>query len=445
MERSGTGTARPAGPAEVPRARKSAIALVVVASVLLFLSVFAVWLNRQVLNTDDWVETSTELLEDPDIQDAVADFLVDELFTAVDVEAELGKVLPEPAKPLAGPAAGGIRELAGRAAHQALESPKVQQLWADANRAAHEQLLAVLGRDGGDVVSTEGGTVTLDLETLVTQLASRVGVDVSGKIPPQIGEVEVLHSDQIEAAQDGADLLETLTWVLVILTIAIYAFAVWLGRGRRREVVRAIGFGMIAVGIAVVAARNVAGGAVVDALSSTAGIEPAAEATWRIATSLLAASGAAFIGYGVVVVLGAWLAGPGSVATALRRTLAPLFNSRLAAYGVLIAIIALIFWWAPTEGTQRLAPSLLLIVLLVIGYEALRRQTVAQFPDETWDRASERWRKRFAGLRDRRAAAKPSPEEERIRSLERLQELRAAGLLDDEELEREKARLLGGG
>jgi hypothetical protein len=445
MERSGTGTARPAGSADAPRARKTAIALVVLASVLLFLSIFAVWLNRQALNTDDWVETSTELLEDPDIQDAVADFLVEQLYAAVNVEAEIAKVLPERAQPLAGPAAGGIRELAGRAAHEALESPKVQEAWAQANRAAHEQLLALLGRDGGDVVSTQDGAVTLDLETLVTQLAARVGVDVAGKVPPQIGEVEVLRSDQIEAAQDGADLFETLTWVLVILTIAIYALAIWLGRGRRREVVRAMGFGMIAAGIAILAARNVAGGAVVDALSSTAGIEPAADATWRIATSLLAASGAAFIGYGIVVVIGAWLAGPRPVATALRRTLAPLFNSRPAAYGVLFAIIALIFWWAPTEGTQRLAPSLLLIVLLVVGYEALRRKTVAEFPGETWDRASERWRERAAGFRERRGAAPPSPQEERIRSLERLQELRAAGLLDDEELAREKARLLGEG
>jgi hypothetical protein len=432
------------GPGAGPRRRRGAIALVVLGSVLLFFAVFAVWLDRQALHTDDWVETSTELLEDPDIQDAVADFLVEELFTAVDVEAELGKVLPEPAKPLAGPAAGGIRELAGRTAHEALESPRVQRLWADANRAAHEELLALLG-GGGDVISAEDGAVTLDLETLVTQLAARVGIDVAGKVPPEIGEVEVLRSDQIEAAQEGADLLETVAWILVFATLAIYALAIWLGRGRRREVIRAIGFGMIAAGVAVVAVRNVAGGVVVEELSSTAGIEPAAESTWRIATSLLAASGAAFIGYGVAVVLGAWLAAPGPMATAIRRTQAPLFNSRPAAYGVLVAIIALIFWWAPTEGTQRLAPSILLIVLLVLGYEALRRTTVAEFPNETWESASDRWRDRFARIRERGGAAKPSPDEERIRSLERLQELRSAGILDDEELAREKARILGEG
>lgn len=432
---------RTAGPT---RASRGAIALVVLGSIALVLAIFAVWLDRQLLQTEDWVETSTELLEDPDIQDAVSTFLVEELFSAVDVEAELAAVLPERAKPLAGPAAGGIRQLADRAADRALASATVQQLWADANRAAHEQLLSLLEGDG-EVVSTEGGVVTLDLETLITQIAARVGIDVAGKLPEEVGEVEVLRSDQIEAAQDGAEMFEKIAWALVILTIALFALAIWLGRGRRREIVRAMGFGWIAAGVIVLAARNVAGGAVVETLSATAGVEPAAESTWGIATSLLASSGAAFIGYGVVVVIGAWLAGPGSVATASRRALAPLLNSRLAAYGVLVAIIALVFWWSPTEGTQRLAPSLLLILLLVLGYEALRRRTVADFPDETWDRASERWRERVAALRGRREGAPPDPEEERLRRLERLEELRRSGLLDDEELAREKRRALGEG
>jgi hypothetical protein len=383
---------------DAPRPRRWAIALAAVGSVVLVLALFAVWLDRQALDTEDWVETSTELLEDPDIQDAVATFLVEELFAAVDVEAELASVLPEPAKPLAGPAAGGVRQLADRAAHRALESPKVQELWANANRAAHEELLVLLG-GGDDVLAAGDGAVTLDLEALVTQIAARAGIDLAGKLPPELGQVEVLSSDQIEGAQEGADLLETLTWILVVSTLAIYALAILVGRGYRREVVRAIGFGWIVAGIVVLAARNIAGGAIVEALSTTAGIEPAAESTWRIATTLLAASGAAMIGYGVVAVLGAWLAGPGPLATEVRRTLAPLFNSRPAAYGVLLAIIALVFWWAPTEGSQRLAPSILLVVLLIAGYEALRRKAVADFPDETWERASDRWRGRIAGRR----------------------------------------------
>jgi uncharacterized membrane protein YqjE len=56
-----------------------AVVLVVTASLLAFASIFALWLNRQVLNTDNWTATSSELLADPVIRDQVAVYLVDQL------------------------------------------------------------------------------------------------------------------------------------------------------------------------------------------------------------------------------------------------------------------------------------------------------------------------------------------------------------------------------
>ena len=76
---------------------------------------FAIWANRQLLETDTWVDTSTELLEDEEIRTVVADFMVDELFTAVDVEAQLQAALPPRAQPPAGSA--------GRRANLADDSP----------------------------------------------------------------------------------------------------------------------------------------------------------------------------------------------------------------------------------------------------------------------------------------------------------------------------------
>jgi hypothetical protein len=432
-----------------PRFRRTSLALVVLGSLVLFLGAFAVWAARQALSTDDWVETSEELIADAEIQAAVEDFMVNALFDNVDVKGELEGVLPPRLKPLAGPAASGLRELANRVAQRAVESPRLQALWSDANRAAHEQLIVVI-EGGGDALSTEGGEVTLDLATLIEQVASQLGIDVSGKLPESIGEVEIIKSDELAAAQDGADLLKKASYGLILLALLIYAVAIWLARGRRRETVRAIGFGWIVVGIAVLVARELAGGAIVDALASTASVEPAIERTWAIGTSLLAASAAALVGYGVVAVLGASLAGPTGVATSIRRDLAPLFGNPVAAYSLLLVIVLLVFLWAPTEGTQRLAPSLVLLVLTVAGFEGLRRKTVADFPDETWQSAGTRWRERTAGIRgavsSRRGDSRTKrAEDDRIAQLERLKELRESGILDDDELAAEKRRILDSG
>ena len=44
--------------------RKLALTLIVVATLLAFLANFALWANRQLLDTGNWTDTSTKLLED---------------------------------------------------------------------------------------------------------------------------------------------------------------------------------------------------------------------------------------------------------------------------------------------------------------------------------------------------------------------------------------------
>jgi hypothetical protein len=337
-----------------------------------------------------------------------------------------------------------LRELAGRAANEALQRPRVQAAWEEANRRAHKLLLAVV--EGKSVtVSTEGGVVTLDLRALVRMLGSQVGIDVSDKLPEDVGEIEVLQSDELSLAQDLVRLLKGLAIGLTAAALALYALAIYLARGWRREALRASGFGFIAVGIAVLVARSLAGNAVVGSLATTESVEPAAESAWSIATSLLAESGVAMIGYGVAIVLGAWLAGSTALARWLRRMLTPVLRERRIGYAVLAVIVLLVFWWNPTEATQRLIPSLLLILLLIAGFEALRAQAIRDFPDETRGRAAERWRAWVDTARSRRVRARAggrAADDERISQLERLARLRESGLLDDEELRREKQRIL---
>jgi hypothetical protein len=428
-----------------PPLRRTVTAILVVATLVGFVSVFAVWAKRQLLETSTYTETSTKLLEDEDIRTAVGGFLVDELYANVDVQGELAKRLPPQAKPLAGPAAGGLRQLANRAALVALEHPRVQQAWANANEKAHAELLNLI-EGGGAVVSTQGGDVTLDLEALVARVGSQAGVDVAGKLPPDAGQLEIVSSDQITFAQDLVNLLRKLALILPLAALALYGLAIYLAKGRRRETLRAVGFCFVGIGIAVVAVRSIAGNYVVDSLTTTAAAEPAASSAWDILTSLLKGIGVAMIGYGVVIVLGAWLAGPGSAGRELRRTLTPGLRERRIAYAALAVIWLLVFWWAPTQGTERLIPSLALIALTIAGLEALRLQALRDFPNETWQPGGVR--AALSGARDRlgrQPSAGVPPERTRLEDLERLTRLRDAGTLDAEEFEREKRRILGSG
>jgi hypothetical protein len=446
-----------------------AVVLVVVASVLAFASLFAVWLNRQVLDTDNWTATSSELLADPLIRDQVAVYLVDELYANVDVTEEIRTALPDRFKPLAGPAAGGLRNLAERAADDILARPRAQQAWESANREAHLLLLKVLD-GGGPAVSTEGGAVVLDLKSLLAQLADRVGIGgrLSAALPAGAAQITVMRSDQLSAAQDLSKVARGLPVLLVGLSLALFGIALAVAPARRRKTVRGYGAGLIVAGVAALVAESLAGQVLVDSLARTAAAEPVVERVWSIVTPLLHEATVATIGYGGVMVLGAWLAGPTRAATAVRRALAPYLRTPALAYaGLAVLLAAVVLWWAPTPATRNPATAALLVALVALGFEGLRRKTAREHPDASREAAlaAHHDHLRRAGRRVRDGWGRVGTEvdavthhapgglrtvqhapaaayETRLDGLERLTRLRDSGTLGDDEFEVEKARLL---
>lgn len=434
------------------RRRRLPLVLIGIASLLAVLAILALWANRQLLDTDNWTDTSSELLEDDAIRNQTAVFLVDQLYANVDVQDRLADALPPRVQPLAGPAAGALKDLAVRGTDALLTRPRAQALWEQANRRAHARLLDVV-EGGGDVVSTEGGDVTLDLKALLGQTADRVGVGgrAEARIPEGAGQITVMRSDSLELAQDAVRVLRAAAVVLVVVMLGLLALAVYLASGWRREALRAAGYGLLLAGVAALVARSLAGDAVVDALASTAAVQPAAEAAWSISTSLMVEAASAAIVYGVVIVGAAWLAGPTASATATRRTLAPFLREPLPAYGALAVVFLILLAWGPTPALRQAVPALALAALLALGVEMLRRQVAREFPDASREETLARARLRIAGVGRwaRGGAGRGSGERaggavaaDRLEQLERLGRLRDAHVLDASEFEREKAKIL---
>jgi hypothetical protein len=453
-------TATPSPPPQAPGprpARRGVVtALLIAAAVLTFLYAMASWVDRQVLDTDEWTKTSSELLENENVQEVLATYLVDELYTNVDVEGELRAALPPETRRLAGPAAGGLREFAQRAAQRALEGPRVQATWEELNRAAHAEFVAIVKDEGTDRVSTSEGEVTLQLKPVVENIADRVGLaGLAQKLPPDAGTLTVLKSDQLGFAQDLADLIEKLVIVLLVLGLALYGLALYLSRGRRRETLRAIGLIFVTVGVLVLIMRGFAGNIVVDELAKTATVESAAYDVWAIGTSLLSAIAGNLIINGIIILIAAWVAGSTAPAVALRRASAGYMRDRP---GIPYAVVGLIFLilvaWGPTPAFQRPLFVLLTACLLALGTEALRRQTLREYPDarlvegeglrESWNRMRGSASQRVSQARSRRSetAAAVAPEDARIERLERLTALRERGVLSDEEFASQKAQIL---
>jgi hypothetical protein len=425
------------------RRRLLPLTLITLGSVLAFLAIFAVWANRQMLDTDNWTETSSELLEDDEVRAQLSNFLVDELYANVDVQAELERAAPPRLEGLAGQAAGALRPLAIRGVDELLARPRAQAAWEQANRRAHKRLLQVVEDGGGASVSTAGGNVTLNLTQLLTSISEQLGVGrrVVEQLPANAAQLTVLKSDELELAQDAVRYLKAVAIVLVVLSLGLLAVGVYLARGWRREALRACGIGLIAAGAAALIARSLAGGAVVG-LAQTAAVEPALANTWSISTSLLVEAATATLVYGIVIVLAAWLAGPTGWATATRRGLAPFLHEPRFAYGGLGAIVLLLLAWGPTPALRKPLPALLLIALLALGVEALRRKTHREFPHASRAAALNSLRGRLSAMGSGTGRPGTTNGRDQLSELERLAALHERGVLDDAEFESQKARVL---
>jgi hypothetical protein len=441
-----------------------------------FFACFAVWINRQVLNTDNWTNTTGELLAHEKVQVAVSNYAVTQLFKSVNVAEELKSGLPTQLQGLSGPAAAGLHALAERAVPQLLATAQVQEGWRRANRAAHAQLISILN-GGSKTVSTKSGVVSLNLEELITQLAAQLGLSsqlaaareklkggagaqartvakekLGVTLPPAGGQLVILRSSQLKTAQDIVKAIRGLAIVLPIVALALFALAVWLAQGRRRKELRNVGWCFFGIGVFLLLARRVAGDAVVNSLVKVPANKPAAHEVWSIGTSLLYQIAVAMVLYGLVLVAAAWLAGTTRPAVGLRRAMAPwLREHELGSYAVGEAILLLVVLWGPTPATREWIPVIGFAVLVAFGVWLLRRMTAREFPDTQTGEASARLREWFSGVRARRGrapaveveVAEAGPDGSRLQMLERLAALHERGALSDEEFAAEKRQLTG--
>ena len=440
--------------------------LLVLATVFGIAGAFAVWANRQALNTTNWASTSGKVLEDKEVQTALSAYMVRELFRNVDVSGSLQKALPAQLQPLAGPAAAGLQQLAGQVAPRVLASPQAQAAWVAANVAAHRQLLKVLN-GGGAVVSTQSGVVTLNLHELVSELAATLGVSdqlaaarskLQGSagqsargaaqqklgitLPPANGQLVILRANQLSTAQDIANGVKGLAIVLPGIAFLLFALAVYLARGRRRRTLRMTGWCFVLIGVALLLIRRIAGDAVVDGLVKVASNKPAVHDVWSIATSLLYDIAVAMIVYGLVIVAAAWLAGRTRPATAIRKALAPsLRDSPAVAYAAVGAALLLVVLWGPTPALRNIWWILVFAALLALGVTLLRRETAIEFPGIEPGEALRDFRQPRAQP-GARSAAVP---EGRVESLERLAALRDRGAITDDEYQAEKTHVMTNG
>ena len=436
-------------PAKISRRRLIGVdVLIGVTTLLLIVGIFATWANRLLFSPDNWSNTSTQLLQDANVRSSTANYLVDQLYANVNVTGLIKQGLPTQLQGLAAPAAGALRNAAVQGAELALSRPRVQQLWAQANRAADQTFIDIVnGRRGA--VGLNNGVVSLDLASILNNVAARLGLPagIASKLPPSVANLVIFKSNQLKYVQDGGKAIKGLALWLTIIVPLLYVLALFLAKGHRRRTLMTIGLAGILAGVLVILARSILQGQVVNSLTSDASLQVTIRHVYNISTAILkdVASGVIFIG--IVLVAAAWFAGPARPAYATRHAISPFLREQaVATYGIVVGILILLFIWNPIPATGKPLGILVFTLLALLGTYILIGQTAREFPDAPSGAATQAIRARMASRRSRRhqepgnshGSNAPSTAEQ----LSQLADLRDRGAISPDEYQSAKQKLL---
>lgn len=331
-------THKPGGPPPARRRRWRTLVATVVIGLACFLaplSVVAAWADNTVTDSDRYVETVTPLIDDPAIQNALADRITAEVFKYVDVRAltkeafdaltaqGLPPRLTTQLQALIGPISNGVHSFTRTQVGIVVGSDAFAVAWMQANRVAHTELVKALTGQGSGTVNIADGVVSLNLAALVQvakQQLTDAGFGLAERIPAVNAEFVIFRSEDLTRVQSGLRLLDVLGVWLPIFVLLMLLVGVYVAKRRRRAFIGA-GLGlvgaMLALGIGLAIFRQV----YLDSVPADVLPQDAAATLYdtliRFMRSALRSTAVAAL----IIAAAAFLTGPSTTAVVTRRML----------------------------------------------------------------------------------------------------------------------------
>ena len=226
----------------------AACVLLLIGALVGVLSVVAVYLKSEVLDTESYVQTVSPLAEDPAVREAVATRLTQEIITRADIQGianDLAQRLvtqgaPQRVEDLVGPAVSGLTSFLHNEIYKLLGTPQFQQVWDQVNRAAHTGVVTVLTGGEGQFLTSSGDTVTIDLGAVLSAVKQRLaaqGMPFVNKIPEMSIPYELVDSDQLPKLRTYTKWLDTAGTWLPFVALAMLVLGMFVAPNRRRGLV----------------------------------------------------------------------------------------------------------------------------------------------------------------------------------------------------------------
>lgn len=305
----------------------ASLLIFIVATVLLVPALVGHWGHRTVIDSERYIQTVGPLIEQPEVQQALAETVTEAVVAKVDTESQvqtlLGSLFDNTTltDAIAAPVAAGINSLIGELVSKFVASDQFATVWIELNKAAQKGVVLVLeGREGG-VVSLQGDELVLDTSAALTAIQSYLvesGIDAAANITIPETDRQIVLAETPALAQIRAIYGLTspiLQWLPLIVAI-MFGAAVLLARRRARTVV-ATGIVLLVSGVVVLIGIGAGETQFTNALSGTPW-GAAANVFWATLLDYLIAGTQAIVALGIVVILAGWFGGRTALARMAR-------------------------------------------------------------------------------------------------------------------------------
>jgi hypothetical protein len=265
----------------------------VLACLTILVTTVAVWAHQVAFNTDRFTSLVENVIDEPAVIDPLSAKVSAQVITALNVQGRIEQRLPDALKPLAASITLTVQDAIANRLQRALDDPRIQQALVRTISVAHEKVMNLL-RDRSDAVKVVNGYVVVDVWPIVDaalaelqsmgiipadiQLPDLSEADIGAKLGPRLesalgitlpadfGTIQLMPADRLLTARTVVRAFDLIAILLIVLSVALVALALWLSTNRRMMVIY-LALGVIIVFLLARLTTNTITGAVVGGIA----------------------------------------------------------------------------------------------------------------------------------------------------------------------------------
>lgn len=304
-----------------------ALLLFALATILMPIALVGHWGHRTVIDSERYIETVGPLIEQPEVQEALATAVTDRVVAEIDTQTQVSALLGNLNVPsglstvLSAPIATGINGLIGELVTKFIASEQFAKVWITLNTAAQRGIVAILEGGNEGPVRIQGDKIVLDISTALAAIQQHVvdaGITAAANItiPENDRQIELATVNGLGQIRFIYALTSPILQWLPLVVAALFALSIALARRRARTVV-ATGIAVGVTGVVLSMATAIGNSAFTNQLSGSV-FGPASQVFWDTLLQYLIWGIQAVMTLGIVLIVAGWFGGRTSIARRLR-------------------------------------------------------------------------------------------------------------------------------